>query len=198
MSTRIKSEYEWEAEGLGLAGRQLVESGETQLGDLRVGSDGIRWRITSNPGDPIPDQFIRTYRKIPIPKQGDLGKRNEALDNLATQAQELDMGYGKAKTYDDGKPPLAQLPWAALRELSMVQLYGHKKYKDFNNYRKGMEITRNLSCAIRHISEFIDGHDTDAESGRSHLGHAMCRIAFVLQNLADGVAIDDRYKNQSK
>lgn len=100
----------------------------------------------------------------------------------------------KALTYDDGKEPLAMLPWAAIDELSRVQMYGHGKYKDFNNYRKGMEVTRNLSCAIRHIRDYINGIDADHESGLNPLAHAMCRLAFVLQNLHDNTAIDDRYK----
>lgn len=103
---------------------------------------------------------------------------------------------GKAKTYDDGKPPLAALPWAGVREVAMVQAYGHSKYHDYNNYRKGMEVTRNLSCAVRHISEFMEGNDLDPESNRNHLAHAACRVLFVLQNIHDGVAIDDRYKKQ--
>lgn len=100
----------------------------------------------------------------------------------------------KALTYDDGKAPLAQLPWAAIEGLAHVQAYGHKKYKDFNNYRKGMEVSRNLSCALRHIKEYMEGHDVDAESGRNPLEHALCRLAFTLQNIHDGTAIDDRYK----
>lgn len=100
----------------------------------------------------------------------------------------------KALTYDNGKLPLANLPWAAVREMSAVQAYGHEKYKDFNNYRKGMEVTRNLSCSLRHIMSYIDGEDLDPESNRSHLAHAMCRLAFVLQNIHEGTAIDDRYK----
>lgn len=100
----------------------------------------------------------------------------------------------KAKTNDEGKAPLAWLPWAAVEGMSMVQAFGHSKYKDFNNYRKGMEVSRNLSCALRHIKEYMEGIDQDHESGRNPLEHAMCRIAFVLQNLQDGVAIDDRYK----
>ena len=100
----------------------------------------------------------------------------------------------KALTYDDGKEPLAHLPWAAIDELSRVQQYGHNKYKDFNNYRKGMEVSRNLSCALRHIRSYLCGVDLDPESNLPHLAHALCRIAFVLQNLHDGTAIDDRYK----
>jgi hypothetical protein len=100
----------------------------------------------------------------------------------------------KARTYDDGKEPLAWLPWAAISELAKVQAYGHKKYLDFNNYRKGMEVSRNLSCALRHIKEYMEGHDQDKESGLNPLAHALCRIAFVLQNIADKTHIDDRYK----
>lgn len=103
---------------------------------------------------------------------------------------------GRALTYDGGKEPLAMLPWAGIDEVARVQAYGHKKYKDFNNYRKGMEVSRNLSCAIRHIRDYMNGHDADAESGCNPLGHAACRILFVLQNLHDGTAIDDRYKGQ--
>lgn len=99
----------------------------------------------------------------------------------------------KAKTYDEGKLPLAWLPWAAIDELSKVQQYGHGKYKDYNNYRRGMEVTRNVSCALRHIRDYLAGCDTDHESGCHPLSHAMCRLAFVLQNIHDGTHIDDRY-----
>lgn len=101
----------------------------------------------------------------------------------------------KALTYDVGKEPLAWLPWDAIDAMSRVQVYGHKKYKDFNNYRKGMELTRNLSCALRHIRDCLKGHDVDPESGEHPLAHAMCRLAFVLQNIAEGTAIDDRFVN---
>lgn len=97
-----------------------------------------------------------------------------------------------ALTYDDGKPPLAWLPWAAMDEVAMVQEYGAKKYGTFLNYKKGLEASRNLSCAIRHIRDYMNGIDKDHESGRHPLGHAMCRIAFVLQNIRDGTIIDDR------
>lgn len=109
-------------------------------------------------------------------------------------ARDLAKAFPKALTYDDGKAPLAQLPWAAIEGLAHVQAYGHKKYKDFNNYRKGMEVSRNLSCALRHIKEYMEGHDVDAESGRNPLEHALCRLAFTLQNIHDGTAVDDRYK----
>ena len=99
---------------------------------------------------------------------------------------------GGALTNDGGKPPLAKLPWKALREVSLVQLYGQQKYGDFDNYKKGMEVSRNLSCAVRHIADYMDGHDLDSESGRSHLAHAAARLLFVLENISDRKVIDDR------
>ena len=98
----------------------------------------------------------------------------------------------KAKTDDKGKPPLAKIPLALLNEVADVMEYGHAKYGDYNNFKKGMEISRNLSCALRHIYKFQNGEDLDQESTKSHLAHAATRLAFVLQNLKDGTAIDDR------
>jgi hypothetical protein len=100
----------------------------------------------------------------------------------------------KARTEDTGKLPLAWLPWAAIDQLAQVQMYGHEKYADFNNYRKGMEVSRNISCALRHIRDYLSGVDKDVESGAHPLAHALARIAFVLQNLEEGTAIDDRYR----
>lgn len=193
MST-IKTEQEWEALGLGLAGRQLVVNDNARDGDIVV-MNGVDHREKAWSTISYHKDVWRIYRRIPVPHAGDL----DGLPPTGSNGHLVptDSSTDKAKTYDDGKPPLANLPWAAIRELSMVQLYGAQKYNDYNNYRKGMEITRNLSCALRHISEYVDGRDNDPESGRSHLGHALCRISFVLQNLADGTAIDDRYKKES-
>lgn len=100
----------------------------------------------------------------------------------------------KAKTFDEGKPPLACLPPEGMRAVARVQAYGHVKYGDFSNYRKGLEISRNASCAIRHIMAVMDGEDLDPESGEHHFAHACARLMFALQNIKDGTVIDDRYK----
>lgn len=143
--------------------------GKTTSWDGEYGLDTLAWRI---------------YRLNACPQK---------LDNTNNR----DDTY-KALTNDKGKPPLALLPWAGLNEVSMVQSYGNEKYGDYYNYRKGMEINRHLSCAMRHIQKFIDGEDLDTESKRSHLAHAACRLLYVLQNQHDGTAIDDRFKKENK
>jgi hypothetical protein len=103
----------------------------------------------------------------------------------------------KAKTDDGNKPPLAMLPPEGIRAVARVQAYGHRKYGDFHNFRKGMEVSRNCSCAIRHIIAFMDGEDLDPESKENHLAHAACRLMFALQNIKDGKHLDDRYKKKT-
>jgi len=103
-----------------------------------------------------------------------------------------DVEPSKARTDDSGKPPLAKVPLALTEAVANVMEYGHKKYGDYNNYKKGMEISRNLSCALRHIMAFQNGEDNDPESEQNHLGHAAARLGFVLDNIKRGTAIDDR------
>lgn len=130
---------------------------------------------------------FRIYRKMPLP-------RNHCEVDWDKQDTQFANSECKAKTDDAAKPPLAHLPWGALDEVAMVQSYGHQKYGDFYNYKKGMEVSRNISCAIRHLRAYMNGEDNDPESARPHLAHAACRILFALQNIKDGKSIDDRFK----
>lgn len=160
-------------------------------------------RTTGHIEDWPPSSTTVVYRKSACPKQSDSHERDMsgiAVPPPTTPYPEKSFGanHGKAKTDDDGKAPLAWLPWDGIREVSYVQAYGHKKYNDFNNFRKGMEVSRNLSCAVRHIAAYMEGESNDPESGRNHLAHATCRLLFVLQNIHDGVAIDDRFNKTNK
>lgn len=148
--------------------------------------------------------FASIYRKMKCPDSASCDDttgwkaRQEELLRNPGKMEWHNEANDKAKTYDDGKPPLAYLPWAGIDEVAQVQAYGHRKYNDFYNYRKGMEIGRNLSCAIRHIRAFMEGEDLDQESNRSHLAHAACRLLFVMQNIHDKTVIDDRFKKGTK
>jgi hypothetical protein len=172
-----------------LAGYQTIANGVIEVGDI------ICCSAFAYPGDSfiVPEKYfrlgeaiddsVRVYRKMDCPRKLDM----PAQDN----------SY-KALTNDKGKAPLAMLPWAGIEEVALVQAYGNEKYGDFYNFRKGMEVCRHLSCAIRHISKYLTGEATDPESGRPHLAHAACRILYVLQNQHDGTAIDDRYATEGQ
>lgn len=192
-----------------LGGYQAIENGKLKAGDLFVWTQGTtrvaEFASWDGEGLPVADArfavsdtrapALAVYRKMAVPKQGD-GHGDWRKVRAKLQAEGSAPVPARAKTDDGGKPPLACLPLKALREVALVQLYGQQKYGDFYNYKKGMELSRGASCALRHIADFMDGNDLDHESKRSHLAHAACRLLFMLENLADGKAIDDRYKPQ--
>jgi hypothetical protein len=191
-----------------LAGYQCIVDGSIRMDDILVDKDTRDKQYAICDREPHEEVagFINAgydvYRKIPCPKAGALDPAWKEWKERFPMDMECDMAIKiaceksreEAKTDDEGKPPLAMLPWDALNEVAMVQLYGEKKYKDFHNYRKGMRVCKNLSCALRHITKWIMGQDNDPESGLSHLAHAACRLLFLLQNIHDKTAIDNRYK----
>jgi hypothetical protein len=179
-----------------LAGFQLLVSQRIQDGDLLIPGDSLSpedwfwadYSIGEETSEAGTFAEFRVYRKLPTPRHLERCPDTGELEPTHRAAP------AKAATNDDGKPALAHIPTAALYAIANAQAYGAKKYGDFNNFRKGMEVTRNLSCALRHIHEFLDGSNADHESGLNPLDHAIARLAFVLQNLKDGTAIDDRFK----
>ena len=94
--------------------------------------------------------------------------------------------------FDEEKIPLELIPSAALWEMGMVLKYGQKKYGR-HNWRKGMAWSRLIGAAMRHLQAFNDGQDRDDESRLSHLGHAMCCLAFLMEYADSHPELDDRY-----
>lgn len=182
-----------------LAGYQHIVTGFIQPGDLIV-TNTQRFKFWAPSlwfGHTVENCFHDVYRKMECPRHE--GQTNWEKQRTFPEAYQLGKTFKevlapKAKTDDGNKPPLAMLPWKALRKVSAVQVYGFKKYGDYYNYKKGMEVSRQLNCAIRHIADYMDGITLDKESGESHLAHAATRILFALENIEDGTVTDDRYK----
>lgn len=101
--------------------------------------------------------------------------------------------------YDQDKPPMALIPYFIVAEIAKVLDHGAKKYYPWN-WAKGMNWSRLIGAAERHIGAFKDGEDKDPETGISHLAHAGCCILFLLGYSLKQLGKDDRYKwgEQSK
>jgi hypothetical protein len=96
-----------------------------------------------------------------------------------------------AKKFDSSKPPLGMIPTSALIEDALVLRFGAEKYGR-DNWRKGMDWSRLIDAALRHITAFNDGENRDPESGCHHLAHARCCLAFLLEYSATHPEKDDR------
>jgi len=102
----------------------------------------------------------------------------------------------EATKLDKGKAPMELLPYPALAEIARVLAFGVTKYGAWN-WMKGMEWSRMLGAAHRHLGAFSVGNDRDEESGILHLAHAGCCILFLLTYQLVGIGKDDRFKMPS-
>lgn len=95
------------------------------------------------------------------------------------------------------KCPLHLLPPVALRETAHVLKLGADKYGVYNwRESAGVSATTYTAAILRHLLQFMDGEDADAESGRSHLAHIMATCCILLDAEAVEKLIDDRTKTK--
>lgn len=107
------------------------------------------------------------------------------------------MNKDKGLKYDANKAQLDLLPPSSLEAIALVLGFGAKKYGR-GNFAKGIEWSRLLSAALRHLGQFNSGEDADSESGLSHIAHAGCMIMFLLYMIKHRPDLDDRWIKQIK
>lgn len=103
------------------------------------------------------------------------------------------MKHAGGSKLDHGKPPMELLGAYALEEVAKVLDFGRKKYAQ-HNWRKGISIGRLLGAALRHIFAYMRGEDVDAETGLSHMAHAMCCCMFIIWTARERPDLDDRWR----
>lgn len=101
------------------------------------------------------------------------------------------MADERATKHDAGKPRMDLLDPYAIRELAKVLEFGARKYAPWN-WTKGMEYSRLMGAALRHMMAFQEGEDLDPESGLPHVAHAMCCLMFLLGMTVRKPEMDDR------
>lgn len=99
--------------------------------------------------------------------------------------------------HDAGKAPLGLIPRSALNAEAMVMAFGAEKYSR-DNWRSGIRWSRLIDAALRHITAYNDGEDTDEETGLSHLAHARCCLAFLIEYAQTHPEMDDRHGNKTR
>ncbi len=93
----------------------------------------------------------------------------------------------------DTKPPLHLIPPAAEILEAVVMGLGARKYGGPYNWRTApIRATVYIAAAKRHLAQWLDGQDDDAESGVSHLAHARACLGILLDAQVCQRLIDDR------
>lgn len=99
--------------------------------------------------------------------------------------------------FDGDKADLSLLPKSAKEGISKAFMYGAKKYGRYN-YLKGMDWTRLIAAADRHMSAFNDGEDCDDESKLNHLYHAGACVMMLIEFYEKELGNDNRYKKDEE
>lgn len=82
---------------------------------------------------------------------------------------------------DAGKPDLTLVPRQIIWDIAVIREYGNKKYGDPDNW-KTVEPERYRAAAMRHMLAYLDDPaGVDEESGKEHLWHLACNIAFLCE-----------------
>lgn len=97
---------------------------------------------------------------------------------------------------DGGKPRYDLLPPEMLEATAEILTFGAAKYGD-RNWERGMVWGRPFAALMRHLWAWWRGEPADPETGRSHLWHASCCLAFLIAYEARGVGQDDRPKQEA-
>ena len=80
---------------------------------------------------------------------------------------------------DAGKVRPTLVPVSVIRAIAKVREYGCKKYHDPENWKR-VEAHRYKDAAYRHWLAYLEGEESDGESGLPHLWHLACNIAFLI------------------
>lgn len=81
---------------------------------------------------------------------------------------------------DDGKPDWSLLDLKTIEGVVKVLSFGAKKYAPDNWKKVPNGKRRYFAAAMRHLTAWQSGEETDSESGLSHLYHVIANIIFLI------------------
>jgi hypothetical protein len=85
------------------------------------------------------------------------------------------------ETQVGNSPDISLVPITIIKAIRETRLYGIKKYKDPDNWKK-VEPQRYRDAAFRHFLAYLnDPQGVDEESGLPHLWHCACNISFLCE-----------------
>ena len=109
---------------------------------------------------------------------------------METGKTELTSGGVK---YDADKIQLELIPPELIFGVGEILTFGAKKYAP-RNWELGMDWSRPFGAILRHLWSWWRGESVDPETGKSHLWHAGCCLAFLITYEQRKIGNDNRPK----
>ena len=96
------------------------------------------------------------------------------------------------KKFDQNKIPLDLIPYESLEEIGKVLKFGAEKY-DRANWANGINYSRLIAAAMRHLGQFNNGEDFDEETNTLHVANAATNLIFLIWMYKNRPDLDDRW-----
>lgn len=93
---------------------------------------------------------------------------------------------------DTGKLPIGLIPREAIEGIAAALAFGAIKYAP-HNYKGGLRYSRLLDSCLRHVIAYLDNESKDAESGLSHIDHALACLSMLKYMEVNKPELDDRF-----
>ena len=93
--------------------------------------------------------------------------------------------------YNKGKAKWSLVPFSALEGMVKVLEFGAEKYS-IHNWKKGLPYTEVCESLMRHLFSFLEGEDTDNESGLYHKDHILANALFLSWLIENKPELDNR------
>lgn len=105
----------------------------------------------------------------------------------------MDNSKASGLKHDSDKSRMDLIDSEFLEGLGNVLKFGAGKYSA-HNWRAGINSSRLIGAAFRHLSEINKGNDIDSESNLPHVDHLACCVMFLKWMLKHKPELDDRWK----
>ncbi len=102
--------------------------------------------------------------------------------------------WSQGQKFDQEKPRMDLLDPDFLEDVARVLTFGAAKYTA-HNWRGGVNVSRLIAAAYRHLGAINRGEDIDPESGLPHAAHLGCCVQFLSWTLKNKPEHDDRWKD---
>lgn len=90
------------------------------------------------------------------------------------------------------KVSLSYAPMPAVMSAARALHYGANKYGPFNWREVGVRASVYYDASLRHLAEWYNGEDLDADSKLSHIDHAIAGLLVLRDCMLSGNFTDDR------
>lgn len=90
------------------------------------------------------------------------------------------------------KVSMSHVPVAVMLELSLAMQEGAIKYGRYNWRSKPIKATAYYDALLRHMGAWLEGEDTDPDSGLPHITKALATLVVLRDAQLAGTVTDDR------